>query len=241
MLLSVAGVVTSASAEKVDLALVLAIDVSWSVSADEFRLQNRGYESAFRNPRLVKAIESLGDGIAVCLMHWSGPGYSDVVADWHIVRDVASADAFAKTIAASSRLDKPGANAGSTAVNDAIAHAVRVITTRGIDARRQTIDVSGDGSANDGRAPIRWRAAVAAFDITVNGLNEEPHLDAYYRDHVIAGPGAFVESITDYPDFATAILRKLLREIVKPVALEQDTDALRRTASAGPIAGLPDR
>ena len=46
--------------KEVDLALVLAIDISGSIDPDEARLQREGYVEAFRDPVIVKACEQLG-------------------------------------------------------------------------------------------------------------------------------------------------------------------------------------
>ena len=224
----VAGVLAAAAAGSgaaVDLELVLAVDGSWSVNEREFGLQMAGYAAAFRDPRLVGAIEAAGDsGVAVCLLQWSGPGMHSLAVDWRVIRNSADALALADVLAATPRV-VPG---GSTAIGEAIGHALRLFSSSGFRARRRTIDVSGDGSANDG-ADQDWLPALArdravAAGVTVNGLailNEEPDLDAYYADQVVGGPSAFVMAVADYDDFADAILRKLIREILGgPIATD---------------------
>jgi len=82
---------------------------------------------------------------------------------------------------------------------------------------RVVVDISGDGWTNTGRTSASIRDRVVAAGITLNGLailNEVADLVAYYRDNVVGGPGAFVESASDYHDFVRAIRRKLLREIL---------------------------
>ncbi len=53
------GAPASAAAQAaVDLQLVLAVDVSGSVSDERFKLQQKGYAEAFRNWRVLEAIRS---------------------------------------------------------------------------------------------------------------------------------------------------------------------------------------
>ena len=65
--------------------------------------------------------------------------------------------------------------------------------------------------------PRTWRRDAAVhLGMTINGLairNETKDLHAYYRISVIGGPHAFVIAANTYDDYATAILRKLQREI----------------------------
>ncbi len=62
----------------VDLELILAVDVSGSISPDELELERNGYVAAFRDPGLIAAIADgeLG-GIAVTYFEWAGPTEPD--------------------------------------------------------------------------------------------------------------------------------------------------------------------
>ena len=73
-----------ASAEFVDLELVLAVDASSSVNYDEFSLQLNGLAAAFGNPLLIKALESAAGqgGIAVSLMQWSDTNKQQLAIGW---------------------------------------------------------------------------------------------------------------------------------------------------------------
>src|SRR5690348_3378805 len=85
--------------EPVDLALVLAVDASGSVDAERFELQKRGYAAAFRNPRVVQAIEAgARRGIAVTMVQWTGPSLHVEVVGWTRVSDRASAETLAGAI-----------------------------------------------------------------------------------------------------------------------------------------------
>jgi hypothetical protein len=212
------------SAETVDLQLVLAADVSRSIDDNEFELQRHGYASAFRDPRVLRAIRSGQYGkISVCYVEWSGPESMAVIADWTVIGDEESAAAFSDTIAAAQR---PFAN--RTAIGAAIDFARALFLRSGADSLRRVIDVSGDGTNTNGREPAPARDEAVAAGITINGLvilSPEPMpwnpyhthppggLENYYRENVAGGPGTFVLVVEDFNSFAYAVVNKLIREI----------------------------
>jgi hypothetical protein len=105
---------------------------------------------------------------------------------------------------------------GWTSISGAIDFAVRLLRESGNRASRWVIDVSGDGSNNDGRPVTAARDEAAALGITINGLpilGVEPALDAYYRENVIGGPGAFLVPVRDDQSFSRAVLKKLVTEV----------------------------
>ena len=197
----------------VSVALVLAVDCSFSVSNDRFELQKQGYAAAFRNPQVLNAIRSLGtQSIAVTMFQWTGPLLHVVVADWTLVKDPASAGAFADTLAAAPRQ----LFRGGTSISGAIDYARVLLARSPFHGARRIIDVSGDGSNNSGRPVTAARDEAVADGIGINGLpilTVELDLDAYYRDNVIGGPGAFMVPAANYDNFADAVLKKLINEI----------------------------
>ena len=196
----------------VDLELVLAIDSSGSVDFGEFELQANGIARAFRDPEVIEAIRGAApNGIAVSVIQWSGRRQHLTVVDWTRVTDAPSAQALAATIEATGRV-----LIGETAIADALRFAVEQLTHGPFQGARRIIDLSGDGPTNAGADPDPIRDAAVWSGITINGLailNEYPTLDAYYAEHVIGGPDAFVVTARDYVDFARAIRQKLLQEI----------------------------
>ena len=215
---TLAGLVTAGEAlagTAVELELVLAVDASGSVDNDEFALQVRGLAAAFRDPRVVAAIESQGaGGIAVAVMQWSSPGNQIVAVDWTPIADAASAAAFAERIEGAGRLLY-----GETAIAHALRFATGLFASGAFEGRRKVIDLSGDGPNNYGGMTTRIRDLAVAAGMTINGLailNEYAELDRYYEAEVIGGRGAFVMTAADYADFATAIRNKLVREISGP-------------------------
>lgn len=211
----------SAAGEEVDLELVLAVDVSRSMDFEEQRIQREGYVEAFRHPDIIKAIESGAVGkIAVTYVEWSGPSAQNVVASWTVIDGAASANAFADFLAkqAVSRWN-------GTSISGAIDFSSGLFGTGGFAGTRQVIDISGDGPNNMGMPVVPTRDAAVAKGITINGLPmvlksrtfmdgfSIPNLDAYYRDCVIGGTGAFMIVVDDINQFSSAIRRKLVLEI----------------------------
>ena len=209
-----------ATGTPVDLELVLAVDVSRSIDADEFDLQRQGYARAIVNPTVLKAIQSGAIGaIAVVYVEWSGADQQKTVVDWMLIRDAGSAQSFSAAILAA-----PRSFAAYTSISGAIDYSVRLLETKRFEAARQVIDVSGDGSNNSGRPVFLARNAAMEGGITINGLTiindrpnpfsrPEPKLDDYYRENVIGGTGAFVLIAQDFTSFAEAILSKLIKEV----------------------------
>jgi len=198
---------------KVDVALVLAVDVSLSIDAEEFALQRAGYAQAFRNERVVDAIMAGPVGaMAVTYIQWSGASEQRQIIGWRVIRDAASAAAFADELGAAERL----VASGSTSVSGAIDASARLLRDSGFAAMRRVIDISGDGYNNSGRLPIYARDEAVADGIVINGLailKNEPGLDGYYERNVMGGPRAFVITASDFGDFADAVLGKLVREV----------------------------
>jgi len=216
------------------LALVLAIDVSASVTADSYVLQHEGIARAFENPHLVDAISALPGGIEVLILEWSDPDQISVTVGWRRVDDPVSAAAFAAAVRATKRSSK-----GRTAIGPALLAAASAFNRLPEPAVRRVIDISGDGMANFGLAPRVARDRVVASGISINGLailTEEPWLEGYYRSNVIGGPGAFVVAAEDFGSFADAMLRKLAQEVAGAAPSLPGTPAL-----AGGRPGLPRR
>jgi hypothetical protein len=209
---------TAETLSTVDLALVLAIDCSYSVDDLEFRQQMDGLASAFRSQAVASAIASVPGGrIAVSLVQWSGPKSQALAIDWRILGNARDAARLAQTIGATGRIAREGA----TSIAAMIDAGAALLASFPGSAKRHAIDVSGDGVNNAGARLDEARARASLLGITVNGLailNEVPALDRYFELHLMTGPGAFVVPAKDYGDYEQAILRKLLREIASPVS-----------------------
>ena len=199
--------------QKVDLQLVLAVDASGSVNMTRFNLQKQGYAEAFRNPRVLDSIRSGSTGsIAVTMIQWTGPFQQVVVIPWTLINDRKSADEFAAAIEKAPRQ----LFSGGTSISGAIDFSASLMPSNLFQGLKRVIDISGDGSNNNGRPVNEARDDAVQKGIVVNGLpilSLEPYLDRYYYEHVIGGPGSFMVPAESYETFAAAVLRKLILEI----------------------------
>ncbi len=204
------------------LALVLALDVSASVDAQEYDLQAQGMARALLSPAVADVIlEDPSRPIALSVFVWSGPGDVSLVADWRLIGDIKTLESLADRIANHPRKSSFD---GRTAIGAALAQAGFLHATAP-PCDRRVIDLAADGENNAGPDPEGQRDALTG--ITVNALaitGERPHdqarndrplrsLNRYLAARVIRGPDAFVETALDYADFEEAMTRKLLREL----------------------------
>ena len=208
----------------VDLKLVLAVDMSGSMDAREQQVQRDGYVQAFRDPEVLKAILSGPYGrIAVTYVMWAGAFSQETAVPWTVIASQRDAMAFS---AALSRI--PLHTDRGTSISSALLVANSKFNSTPLVSDRSTIDVSGDGSNNDGVPVAPVRDKVLAQGVTINGLPIliDPSgvpgtlagfgyvgLDDYYHDCVTGGPASFVIPIKTLADFAPAIRRKLILEI----------------------------
>jgi hypothetical protein len=212
------GCAPAAAAEPVDLALVLAVDISTSMDEGEQRLQREGYVAAFRHPDVLAAIATGAHGrIAVAYVEWAGRDIHSTIVPWTVVGGPDSAEAFAAALAAA-----PLRQAAGTSISSALLYAGSQFRPRDFPALRSAVDISGDGPNNGGHPVDLMRDWLVRRGVTVNGLpimlRPEPDLEAgtldeYFEACVIGGPGAFMIPVTDAANFATAIRSKLILEI----------------------------
>ncbi len=205
--------------DEVDVALVLAVDISNSMDPDEQMLQREGFVEAFRSPEVHKAIRNgmLGK-VAVTYFEWAGTHIQHVVVKWMIIDGPESANAFADELAR-----MPPRRGPRTSISGAIDGAVRLLDESGVDALRRVIDISGDGANNQGRSVADARDDAIEKGIVINGLPimlkrptgywDTEDLDAYYRDCVIGGPGSFLIPVRERHQFAEAVRTKIVREV----------------------------
>jgi hypothetical protein len=204
---------------EVDLALVIAVDISFSMDPEEQALQRGGFVEAFRSPIVHDAIRrgTLGR-IAVTYGEWAANFEQRVIVPWTVIDNPESAMAFAGSLAA-----QPTRRGPRTSVSGAIDFGVRLLDESGLAATRRVIDISGDGANNQGRPVTAARDEAVAQGITINGLPimlkransywDVAELDVYYRDCVIGGSGAFLVPIREREQFVEAIKTKIILEI----------------------------
>ena len=197
---------------EVDVALVLAVDSSGSISEQRLAMQIHGYIDALRHPAFIEAIRGGRRGcIGLTYVTWTDARRQDQVVPWRVIADRSSAFAFAQAMQ-----DALRPLPGWTSISGAIDFCTGLLLSSGYIATRRVIDISGDGANNDGRPVTEARDAAVAAGVTINGLpiiEVEPNLEEYYRDNVIGGPDSFVVVARDTGAFGAAVLRKLLVEV----------------------------
>jgi len=206
--------------DPVDVALVLAVDVSRSIDEDEARLQREGYRNAVSDPVVVEAIRGgmLG-AIAIAYVEWAGIEYQRTVLPWQRIANAQDAQTWAQRLA-----EAPRVSLSWTSISGGIRQARRELAACPFEATRRVIDVSGDGVNNSGPPAEDERDGAVGEGITINGLpiiNDRPTfgrrpsipLDQYFQDSVIGGTGAFMIVAEDFESFGVAVKRKLIREI----------------------------
>lgn len=210
----------ASAAEPVDVELILAVDVSLSMSPAELEIQRRGYASALVHDGVIRAIADGAYGrIAVTYVEWAGQGTQHVVVPWTVISGREEAEAFASKLSAS-----PPNSARRTSISSALLFAADLFAESGFRGMKRVVDVSGDGANNQGPPVDEVRDGLAAQGVTINGLPlmtrggsasvfDIENLDVYYTNCVIGGPGAFMIPVNDWSQFPEAIRRKLVLEL----------------------------
>lgn len=197
-----------------ELALVLAVDVSGSVDAGEYRIQMDGLAEGLRDGIVSEAL--VRSQAQITVLQWSGQSRQEVSIPWTAIRDFDDVEALARAIEVAPR---PWRNY-STALGEALLLALNQITN-GPACTRRVIDVSGDGYSNEGIEPSEVKPFLKEADVTVNAIaieQSEPELTAYFYEQVIRGEGAFVETAVTFTDYPERIRRKLVREVARKTA-----------------------
>jgi len=210
----------SGNAVPVDVELVIAVDVSYSMDPDEQKLQREGYIRALTSHEFLNALREGAQGkIAVTYFEWAGQYDQKIVMPWRLIDGPEAADAVAAEIA-----NAPYRRASRTSISGGLIFASKLFESSGYRGTRRVIDVSGDGTNNAGELIVPTRDNVLAQGITINGLPimlkrpnpgslDIENLDFYYEDCVIGGPGAFVVPIHNTDQFIDATRTKLILEI----------------------------
>jgi hypothetical protein len=208
------------SQEAVDVELVLAVDVSLSMSPQELEIQRRGYVSALTDDEVLQAIADGAHGkIAVTYFEWAGSTTQHLIVPWTVIASRADAERVVARLSAN-----PPNSARRTSISGALEFGVDLFAESQFRSIKRVIDISGDGPNNQG-APVELTRNVAtAQGITINGLPlmtsggfssvyDVKDLDTYYTNCVIGGPGAFMIPVNDWSQFPEAIRRKLVLEL----------------------------
>jgi hypothetical protein len=204
----------------VDVELILAVDVSYSMDMDELAIQREGYAQAIVSKEFLQALKTGPNGkVAVTYFEWAASSDQKIIIPWRVIDGPETADAVANEI-----MKTPIRRASRTSISGAINFAMPLFDENPYRGLRRVIDISGDGPNNNGGPVVTARDAALEKGIVINGLPimvKEPsystmdieNLDYYYEDCVIGGPGSFVVAIKDRDKFKEAIRTKLLLEV----------------------------
>lgn len=204
----------------VDVELILAVDVSYSMDMDELAIQREGYAQAITSKEFLTALKAGPTGkIAITYFEWAAASDQKIIIPWRVIDGPESADAVSAEI-----MKTPIRRASRTSISGAINFAMPLFDQNELHGLRRVIDISGDGPNNNGGPVTIARDAALEKGIVINGLPimaKEPsystmdieNLDLYYEDCVTGGPGSFVVTIKDREKFKEAIRTKLIMEV----------------------------
>ncbi len=209
------GVFSGTSVEACETALLLAVDVSGSIDAKEYRIQMDGLAAALRDNLVVQALVDGKNSVAV--MQWTGENRQELSVPWRQVSSSYDVEALALAVEQMPR----AWNQYSTAIGDALIFAQSVLK-KGPACRRKVVDVSGDGVSNEGVVPEQGREILRLEGVTVNALvieTDDLDLTGYFWENVITGDAAFVATAQGFEEYPLRIRQKLIRELARQTVL----------------------
>ncbi|MGY6707275.1 MAG: DUF1194 domain-containing protein [Rhizobiaceae bacterium] len=215
--------VPAARAEPVDVELIIAADVSLSMSQEELRIQREGYVAALTHDSVINAIkDGIHGRIAISIFEWAGENSQFLVVPWTVIESREDAENVVAQMS-----ENPPRSARRTSISGALLYAGDRFAESQFTGMRRVLDVSGDGPNNSGPPVVPERDALVAQGVIINGLplmtNMGPagrfdidDLDDYYANCVIGGPGSFSIPVTEWADFPEAVRRKIVLELAGP-------------------------
>src|ERR1041384_6538696 len=136
----------TANSVEVDVELVLAVDISYSMDRDELALQRDGYIEAINSPEFLNALKGGMHGrVAITYVEWAGASEQRILVPWRLIDGPATAAAVTAEIGRA-----PIRRAYRTSISGALRFAAPLFDDNGYTGIRRVIDVSGDGTNNQG-------------------------------------------------------------------------------------------
>lgn len=227
-----------ASQIEVDAELVLAVDVSRSMTENELEIQRRGYAEALVSEDVISAITAgLIGQVAIQYVEWAGEYSQRVIVDWTVISGRREAETFAAKLTANFN-----SSMRRTSISGGINFAANSLDANEYVSNRRIIDVSGDGPNNQGAPVTLARDEALAKGIVINGLPlmtregmgspfQLDDLDLYYEHCVIGGPGSFVLPVLTWEEFPAAVRQKLILELAGRVLPETNPAPVIRVNS----------
>ena len=129
------------AAPSVDVELILAVDVSYSMDMDELAIQREGYAQAIISKEFLQALKTGPSGkIAVTYFEWAASNDQKIIIPWRVIDGPETADAVANEI-----MKTPIRRASRTSISGAINFAMPLFDENPYRGLRRVIDISGDG------------------------------------------------------------------------------------------------
>jgi Protein of unknown function (DUF1194) len=150
----------------VDIELVIAVDVSYSMDLDEIAVQREGYAQAIVSKEFLQALKTGPNRkLALTYFEWSASSDQKIIIPWRLIDGPEAADAVAAEI-----MNTPVRRGSRTSISGAINFAMPLFDENPYQGLRRVIDISGDGPNNNGVPVAGARASALEKGITINGL-----------------------------------------------------------------------
>lgn len=204
--------------------IITGIDMSYSIDAEDLRVEIEGLAQAIRAPEVLDAIRAGAHGrIGFAVFAWHHDQFPILVA-WTTIATAEDAEAVARQIEARLLVDveieareQAGFYIGRlTNLSQAIDHAAAMLREAPFATDRSVVNIIGDGEDNVGEGAGSARDRAVEMGGVVNGvvLTGVPEMLSYYRREVIGGPGAFVMSTAESAALVEALKRKFLQDLL---------------------------
>ena len=208
-----------AQAVETDIDMVISLDRSESISAEEAEQQIDGLIYALTHERFVNAVRSGFHGrIGFAVIKWSSFARSGVLLPWTLIATRADADRVAARLKPHRAIIDRTPDGSQTDIAWGIEVATEMHRRAPYRPVRKLTNLVADGVSNIGRVARVGRDAALAEGIVINGLimaqgSAIRVLTEYFEREVIGGPRAFVLPFPTYDAFADAMLRKMILEV----------------------------
>lgn len=213
--------------DAVDVAIVLAVDVSSSVKRHERRFQREAYAAALSDPAVQRmALGGRTGRVALAYLEWSGANSQRLHLPMEILSTPEDMTYFAQRIEGIDDTPGDALYVGSTAIGDALIAAEHAMRGLNVPAREFVIDISGDGIVNSGTNVPAVRDHLVSIGLTVNGLpirisddgweaddNLPDRVAHFYETCVIGGSGSFHLVADGFPAVRETLIMKLMLEM----------------------------
>lgn len=207
--------------DRVDAAIVLAVDTSSSIGPEQADRQRYGHAEALRSREVQSAIRRGTVGcIAIAYVEWSSVGVFRTVMSWQRICGRDDALEAARFIAEHGDTATGKVRRGRTSLSYALEASSLMLDNFPGRADSKIVDISANGTNNDGLSVTEARNRILDKGHVINAIalsrvevGVRDDLWTYFHDYVIGGPGSFAIVPDEPADYTRALRRKLVLEI----------------------------